>query len=130
MPNRIVRLVLGITTGVVGLIAMIRLVSGAFSQGPTRFAWMAILLAMIPWVAYCAWRAWRGHVSRRGAIAVLGLCLAGLAIVWLWTLGPVIALACSLAALGVIWVSDLPPMRSRGTDTLVKIEELNAEDPD
>jgi hypothetical protein len=130
MPNRIVRLVLGITTGVVGLIAMIRLVSGAFSQGPTRFAWMAILLAMIPWVAYCAWRAWRGHMSRRGAIAVLGLCLAGLAIVWLWTLGPVIALACSLAALGVIWVSDLPPPRSRSADTLVKMEELNSEDPD
>ena len=59
MPNSTLRLALGITTGAVGLIAMIRLVSGAFSQGPTSFAWMAILLAMIPWVAYCAWRARR-----------------------------------------------------------------------
>jgi hypothetical protein len=130
MPNSILRLALGITTGAVGLIAMIRLVSGAFSDGPTRFAWLAILLAMIPWVAYCAWRAWRGHMSRRNAVAVLGLCLAGLAIVWLSTLGPVIALACSLAAFGVIWVSDLPPRPSRTADTFVKIEELNAEDLD
>ncbi|HWI01744.1 MAG TPA: hypothetical protein VNT27_15560 [Propionibacteriaceae bacterium] len=130
MPNTMARLALGITTGAVGLIAMIRLVSGAFSEGPTRFAWMAILLAMIPWVAYCAWRAWRGNMSTRGAIAVLGLCLAGVAIVWLWTLGPVIALACSLAAFGVIWVSDLPPLRSGSADTFVKIEELNADDPD
>jgi hypothetical protein len=130
MPNSTLRLALGITTGAVGLIAMIRLVSGAFSQGPTRFAWMAILLAMIPWVAYCAWRARRGHMSRRSAVAVLGLCLAGLAIVWLLTLGPVVALACSLAAFGVIWVSDSPPLRSRGADRFVKIEELHAEDLD
>ena len=130
MPNSNLRLALGITTGAVGLIAMIRLVSGAFNEGPTRFAWMAILLAMVPWVAYCAWRAWRGHMSGRSAMAVLGLCLVGLAIVWLWTLGPVVALTCSLAAFGVIWVSDLPPPRSRGADTFVKIDELNANDPD
>ena len=130
MPNSVLRLALGITTGAVGLIAMIRLVSGAFSEGPTRFAWMAILLAMTPWVAYCAWRSWRGHMSTRNAVAVLGLCLVGLAIVWLSTLGAVIASACSLAAFGVIWVSDLPPLRSRGADTFVKIEELNAEDLD
>ena len=73
---------------------------------------------------------WRGHMSTRNAVAVLGLCLVGLAIVWLLTLGAVIALACSLAAFGVIWVSDLPPLRSRGADTFVKIEELNAEDLD
>ena len=107
---------------------MIRLVSGAFSEGPTRFADGASP-AMIPWVAYCAWRAWR-RMSRRNAVAVLGLCVAGLAIVWLSTLGPVIALACSLAAFGVIWVSDSPPRRSRGAETFVKIEELNAEDLD
>ena len=130
MPNSILRLALGSTTGAVGLIAMFRLVSGAFSEGPTRFAWLALLLAMIPWVAYCAWRAWRGHMSMRNAVAVLGLCVAGRAIVWLSTLGPVVALACSLAAFGVIWVSDSPPLRSRGADTFVKIEELNAEDLD
>ena len=130
MPNSILRLALGITTGGLGLIAMIRLVSGAFSEGPTRFAWIAILLAMIPWVAYCAWRAWRGHMSRRSAVAVLGLCLAGLAVVWLLTFGPVVALGCSLAAFGVIWVSDSPSLRSRSADTFVKIDELNAEDLD
>jgi hypothetical protein len=32
--------------------------------------------------------------------------------------------------LGVIWVSDSPPLRSRGADRFVKIEELNAEDLD
>jgi len=81
-------------------------------------------------VAYCAWRAWHGHLSRRNAVVVLGLCLAGLAVVWLLTLGPVIALACSLTAFGFIWVSDLPPRRSSGAEPFVKIEELEATDLD
>src|SRR5215204_5060638 len=58
------------------------------------------------------------------------LRLAGLAVVWLLTFGPVVALGCSLAAFGVIWVSDSPPRRFGGADTFVKIEELNAEDLD
>ena len=66
MPNSSLRLAVGATTGAVGLIAMIRLVSGAFSDGMARFAWMAILLAMLPWIGYCAWRAWRAwRASRR-----------------------------------------------------------------
>ncbi len=109
MPNSIVRLAVGATTGAVGLIAMIRLVSGAFSGGMTGFALMAILLAMLPWIAYCAWRVWRAQLSWRSTVAVTGLSIAGLGIVWILTLGPVVALACSMVAFSVIWVSDTHP---------------------
>jgi hypothetical protein len=126
MPNKILALALGAVTGAVGLIAMIRLVSGAFSHGMTRFAWTAILLAMIPWIVYSAWRAWHGRLSSRNAVVVLVLCVVGLASVWLFTIGPVIALACSLAAFAVIWVSDWPPRRSGARDSFVRIEELQA----
>lgn len=127
MPNSILRLAVGATTGAVGLIAMIRLVSGAFSDGMTRFAWMAILLAMLPWIGYCAWRAWRAPLSWRGTVAVVGLCIAGLGVVWILTLGPVVALACSMVAFSVIWVSDWPPRRPRGSETFVKVEELKTQ---
>ncbi len=124
MPNKNLALALGAVTGAVGLIAMIRLVSGAFSHDMTSFAWIVILLAMIPWIAYSAWRARHGQLSWRGALAVLLLCVTGLISVWLFTLGPVIALACSLAAFVVIWVSDWPPRRRSGGDSFVRIEEL------
>jgi hypothetical protein len=50
-------------------------------------------------------------------------------VVWLFVLGPVLALACSLAAFAVLWVSDWPPRRSAGEERFVRIEELpNADD--
>jgi len=130
MPNKNIALALGVIVGAVGLIAMIRLVSGAFSRGMTSFAWIAILLAMLPWVAYSAWRARHGHLSWRNALVVLALCVVGLISVWLFTLGPVIALACSLAAFTVIWVSDWPPRRKSSGDSFVRIEELQSPDLD
>ena len=123
MPKNL-RPILGALVGLVSLIAMIRLVSGAFSGGMSRFAWVAILAAMIPWMAYAAWRARHGHVSMRQAAVVLGLCLVGLICVWLSIFGPVLALGCSLAAFVVIWVADWPPRRERGEDSFVRIEEL------
>jgi hypothetical protein len=120
---------LGALTGLVSLVAMIRLVSGAFTQGMSTFAWVAILLAMLPWIGYAAWRGRHGHLSRRGALAVLLLNLLGCVVVWLFVLGPVIALTCSLAAFAVIWVSDWPARRPLTEEKFVRIEEFrNAED--
>jgi hypothetical protein len=120
---------LGALTGLVSLVAMVRLVSGAFTQGMSTFAWVAILLAMLPWIGYAAWRGRHGHLSRRGALAVLLLNLLGCVVVWLFVLGPVIALTCSLAAFAVIWVSDWPARRPLTEERFVRIEEFrNADD--
>ncbi len=119
-------LLLGALTGLVGMIAMIRLVSGAGLI--STFAWVFILLAMLPWVAYSAFRARHGHLGPGASLVVLGLCALGLAGVWLFTLGAVLALTCSLAAFVVIWVHDWPPRRERGEDQFVRIEELATED--
>jgi NAD/NADP transhydrogenase beta subunit len=116
------RSALGGLIGVVGLIAMIRLVLGAFG-GASTLAWFFILCAMIPWVGYAAWRARRSHLTARPGLAVGVLGLVGLLTVWLSTLGPVIALACSFAAFVVIWVHDLPPRRGR-SEEFVRIEDL------
>jgi hypothetical protein len=127
--NKNLAAALGALTGLLGLVGMIRLVTGAFSNGMTTFAWAAILLAMLPWIVYAAWRGWHGHLGARGALAVLLLDLVGCVMVWLFVLGPVVALACSLAAFAVIWVSDWPPRRLAGEDRYVRIEELrNADD--
>jgi hypothetical protein len=127
--NKNLAAALGALTGLLSLVGMIRLVSGAFSNGMSAFAWAAILLAMLPWVVYAAWRGRHGHLSPRGAWAVLLLDLVGCVVVWLFVLGPVVALACSLAAFAVIWVSDWPPRRLIGEDRYVRIEELrNADD--
>jgi len=128
VPNKNLAAALGALTGLVGLIGMVRLVSGAFTHGMTTFAWVAILLAMLPWIVYAAWRARHGHLSRRGAVAVLLLDLVGCVVVWLSVLGPVVALACSLAAFAVIWVSDWPPRRLTGEERFVRIEELHQAD--
>jgi hypothetical protein len=128
MLNKNMAMALGALTGVVGLAGMIRLASGAFSHGMSVFAWAAILSAMLPWIAYAAWRGRHGHLSRRGALAVLLLNLIGCVLVWLFVLGPVVALACSLAAFVVIWVSDWPPRRSAGEERFVRIEELRSAD--
>jgi hypothetical protein len=120
---------LGALTGLVSLVAMVRLVSGAFTQGMSTFAWVAILSAMLPWIGYAAWRGRHGHLSRRGALAVLLLNLLGCVVVWLFVLGPVIALTCSLAAFAVIWVSDWPARRPLTEERFVRIEEFrNADD--
>ena len=50
---------LGALTGLVSLVAMICLASGAFTRGMSLFAWVAILSAMLPWIAYAAWRGLR-----------------------------------------------------------------------
>jgi hypothetical protein len=130
LPDRKLRMALGALTGGVSLIAMIRLVSGAFSGGMTGFAWIATLVAMVPWIGYVAWRARHGRMSGRRAMAVLVLSLVGLFVVWILTIGPVFALASSLAAFGVIWVSDWPPRRPRGEESFVRIEELQTEELD
>ena len=128
MPKNIAA-ALGALTGLVSLVAMSRLVSGAFTQGMSTFAWVAILLAMLPWIGYAAWRGRHGHLSRRGALAVLLLNLLGCVVVWLFVLGPVIALTCSLAAFAVIWVSDWPARRPLTEERFVRIEEFrNADD--
>ena len=128
MPKNIAA-ALGALTGLVSLVAMVRLVSGAFTQGMSTFAWVAILLAMLPWIGYAAWRGRHGHLSRRGALAVLLLNLLGCVVVWLFVLGPVIALTCSLAAFAVIWVSDWPAPRPMTEERFVRIEEFrNADD--
>ena len=128
MPNKNLAAALGALTGLVGLIGMVRLVSGAFTNGMTPFAWVAILVAMLPWIVYAAWRARHGHLNRRGVVAVLVLDLVGCVVVWLFVLGPVVALACSLAAFAVIWVSDWPPRRLTGEERFVRIEELHQVD--
>ena len=130
MLNKNLALALGALTGLVSLVAMVRLVSGAFDGGLSVFAWVITLLAMVPWVAYAAVRARHGRLSPGNALLVAGLDVAGLVTVWLFVLGPVIALSCSLAAFAVIWVRDWPERRPRGEDRFVRIEELTADERD
>jgi hypothetical protein len=130
MLNKNLTLALGALTGLVGLVAMVRLVAGAFDGGLSVFAWVVTLLAMVPWVVYAAVRARHGRLTPRDALLVLGLDVLGLAMVWLFVLGPVVALACSLAAFGVIWVRDWPERQPRGEDRFVRIEELTADERD
>ena len=130
MLNKNLATALGALTGLVGLVGMIRLASGAFSHGMSAFAWVVILSAMLPWIGYAAWRGRHGHLSKRGALTVLLLDVVGYVVVWLFVLGPVVALACSLAAFAVIWVSDWPPRRHPTETRFVRIEELRTEDSD
>ena len=128
MLNKNLAMALGALTGLVSLVAMIRLAAGAFTQGMSIFAWVVILSAMLPWIAYAAWRARHGHLTRRGALVVLLLDLLGCVVVWLFVLGPVVALACSLAAFVLIWVSDWPPRRVTGEERFVRVEDLHSAD--
>jgi hypothetical protein len=128
MLHKNLAMALGALTGLVGLVAMIRLASGAFANGMSIFAWVAILSAMVPWIVYAAWRGRHGHLNKRGALAVLLLDLVGCVVVWLFVLGPVVALACSLAAFVIIWVSDWPPRRVTSEERFVRIEELQRTD--
>lgn len=115
---------LGALTGGVSLIAMIRLVSGAFDGSLSVFAWVFILLAMLPWIAYAASRARHGRLTPAAGMAVLGLCLVGLVAVWLFTPGAVAALGASLVAFGVIWVHDWPAPKLAEESRFVHIDEL------
>jgi hypothetical protein len=128
MLNKNLALVLGALTGLVSLVAMVRLVSGAFDGGLSVFAWVITLLAMVPWVGYAAVRARHGRLTPRNAVIVALLDLLGVATVWLFVLGPVVALSCSLAAFAVIWVKDWPTRPERGEDRFVRIEELTTEE--
>jgi hypothetical protein len=116
---------LGALTGLVSMAGMIRLIEGAGLA--STFSWVFLLLAMVPWVLYAAWRARHGNLGRSGAAAVLVIDAIGLIGVFVFTIGPVIALAASLAAFVVIWVHDWPPRRERGEDVFVRIEDLSGE---
>jgi apolipoprotein N-acyltransferase len=115
MLNKNLALALGALTGLVSLVAMVRLVSGAFDGGLSVFAWVITLLAMVPWVAYAAARARHARLTPRSALVVAG---------------PVVALACSLGAFAVVWVRDWPERQPRGEDRFVRIEELTADERD
>lgn len=128
MLNKNLALALGVLTGLLSLVAMVRLVSGAFDGGLSVFAWVITLLAMVPWVGYAAVRARHGRLTRRNVLAVALLDLVGVVTVWLFVVGAVIALTCSLAAFAVIWVKDWPARPQRGEDRFVRIEELTADE--
>ena len=130
MPATIVAQVLGALSGIVTLVAMIKLISGAFDTGISVFALGFCLLALVPWVAYVAWRARRARLGRGSMLAVLVLDVVGLVLVWIFTAGAVAALACAFAAFVVIWVNDLPVRAPRGEDRFVRIEDLQHDDPD
>ncbi len=130
MLNKNLTLALGALTGLVSLVAMVRLVSGAFDGGLSIFAWVITLVAMVPWVAYTAVRARHSRLTLRNALVVSGLDAVGLVVVWLFVLGPVIALTCSLAAFAVIWVRDWPEHRPCSEERFVRIEELTADERD
>lgn len=117
--------VLGALTGLVSMAGMIRLIDGAGLA--STFSWVFLLLAMVPWVAYAAWRARHGKLGRTGAAAVLAIDAIGLIGVFVFTIGPVLALAASLVAFVIIWVHDWPPRRERGEDVFVRIEDLSGE---
>lgn len=127
-PHPYLRLALGLGVGALTLIGMIRLVAGNFEGRLALFAWVVVGLTMVPWVAYCAWRGWHGKLTRNRAIAVAALVVAGLIVVWLFVLGPVIALVASLAAFALIWISDWPGKRVTGEERFVRIEELGEPD--
>lgn len=128
MLDRRTAMILGALTGLLTLVAMLRLISGAFSGAMSHFAWAFALVALVPWIVYAAWRARHGRLSVRAAAAVLGLDVVGLVLVWLSVFGPVAALACALAAFVVIWVADLPHRETRGEDTFVRIADLQEEE--
>lgn len=113
---------LGALTGLVSMAGMIRLIDGAGLA--STFSWVFLLLAMVPWVVYAAWRARHGKLGQSGTLAVFAIDVVGLISVWLFTIGPVIALAASLTAFVIIWVRDWPDRRERGEDVFVRIEDL------
>lgn len=126
MGNRTIAAALGALTGLVGLIGMLRLILAAF--GASAFALGFALAAMIPWIGYVTYRARHGRLTRTRALVVIGCCAVALVIVWLFTLGAVVALALSLVAFAAIWVSDWPERRPAGESRFVRIEELTGDE--
>lgn len=126
--SQAIALVVGALTGLLSLTGMARLAAGAFNGPMSRFAWVVVLAAMLPWVVYVAWRARHGRLAGGRLLLVTALVVVGAAAVWLSVLGPVLALTCSLAAFVVIWVSDWPDRRPLGQDRLVSIEELQRDE--
>jgi hypothetical protein len=120
--NPLYRTLVGASIGLIGLIAMIKLVGAGF-PGNLLVAEIFVGLAMVPWVVYSAGRARHGRLSRRAATAVVSLAIGGLLLVWLGTVGPVLTLACSLAGFVIIWLHDLPARR-RPAQRLVRVDEL------
>ncbi|QGN31884.1 hypothetical protein [Microlunatus sp. Gsoil 973] len=121
------RLLVGLLIGVIGLIAMVRLISGGF-PGSVLVAELFAGLAMVPWVIYAGWRARHGRLTPRTAVPVVLVGLAGLASVWWGTIGPVLALACSLTGFVIIWVYDLPSRR-KPSGRLVRLDDLQQRRP-
>ncbi len=124
------RTALGVLTGAITLVAMLRLVAGAFTGGMSGFALVVTLVAMVPWVAYVTWRARRSRLTARTALVALGLDVLGLVLVWVLVFGPVLALAASFAAFVLLWLGDRPLRRSSVAERYVRVEELRVPEPD
>jgi len=121
---------LGALTGAIPLVAMLRLLAGAFSPQLELVGFLAVVLALLPWIAYVAARARRAALSRRTALRLLLLDTAAVGLVWLFTVGPVLALALAFAGFVLIWVHDLPDRPRSGPSSYVRIDDLHREDPD
>lgn len=102
---------LGLLVGLSGLIAIARLVAGAFTGGWQLTAWSATAPVMLGWVVYAGWRAGRSRLGGPPALVVGALGVAGVVVVWFATLGPVLALVCSLGGFAVVWWHDRPVRR-------------------
>jgi hypothetical protein len=124
------RTVLGVLTGAITLAAMLRLVAGAFTGGMSGFALAVTLVAMVPWVGYVTWRARRSRLTPRAALTALVLDVAGLALVWVLVVGPVLALAASFAAFVILWLGDRPVRQATLGERYVRVEELREPEPD
>ncbi len=118
------RTLLGLLTGSIGLVAMLRLVAGAFTDTMSGFALTVTLVAMVPWIGYVAWRARRSRLTVRGALAVLVLDVVGLALVFVLVVGPVLALLLSFAAFVLVWLGDRPVREQSLPARYVRVEEL------
>ena len=130
MTTLAARTALGVLTGLIALVAMLRLVPGAFSGGMSAFALVVTLVAMVPWVGYVTWRARRSRVTARGGLVVLGLDVVGLALVWVLVFGPVLALALSFVAFVLLWLGDRPLRAGVRAERFVRVEELREPEPD
>ena len=124
------RTALGVLTGAIGLVAMLRLVAGAFTGSMSGFALGVTLVAMVPWVAYVTWRARRSRLTPRRALIALGLDVLALALVFVLVFGPVLALALSFAAFVLLWIGDRPMRERPLSETWVRVEELREPAPD
>src|SRR3954452_12762645 len=130
MTTLAARTALGVLTGAIALVAMLRLVAGAFTAGMSGFALVVTLVAMVPWVAYVTWRSRRSRLTARAALSVLVLNVVGLALVWVLVFGPVLALAASFAAFVILWLGDRPRRTGGIAERYVRVEELREPEPD